>query len=733
MNENMLKVMNEVHKLGLTKEHWKQIKEERRLPNKRSIKIIKVKRTRKYGKDYYVCVCVDHAEKKDLVVREIEAPGSQQDSRWRRPQEGDQIIFNALVPSGIEIPQALHELQYISGINDSRRYNLEYVADTKERLIQIFSESINGWKKLGTYDDSGYVVDENDRMQGAETYKRAENKRIEFQNRQLQSIFNLFGEEFKEIDTSKIRFNIGMIVKVFQVKNRRLAVMVEKESYHDVKERGLFKMHYKVDRVVYFLMGFTPNNPQYNYVAPGRELIINNNIEVYVDDDLKGQIDSNDLYGYTAMVARERDRINNEDDEKFILMTADKYMVNRRKIKRHLLDMNTKEADKSAEKLLEENIKKAFDKGQVVRHGITFKPRSIEYERIKITGPGISKFCIKENILLQETPDIVSIWEAYVEYAVGMKWDYNYYPNSYSLDKGEVRFKMGKIKLHVKFKGRKQYWVNGFSIHGEDVPEICKIAIRFKTQKEFDEYLVFSSEYNLYIQNWFKKGLITFEIPTKSDDCDLQLDDKVKAAIPVELDENKKMVITIGKNKYHVKNKASLINLTKGEYNYRYQSSIQSMVSQLFKAISKIKETDVALLLKEGVKRYTKSVAEQRRIDKEKTDKSKEFVAHAVKISKAEKVRGGYLVRGKSKTMYFVEDELRVYTCKPGKKTEWINDQYLCLIDVGSDTNTAWGKNDAIAKRLLMLKEDLVLASDIYYKGDQMDKHWLDLMREVEG
>ena len=79
--------------------------------------------------------------------------------------------------------------------------------------------------------------------------------------------------------------------------------------------------------------------------------------------------------------------------------------------------------------------------------------------------------------------------------------------------------------------------------------------------------------------------------------------------------------------------------------------------------------------------------------------------------------------------MYFVGDDLRVYTCKRGKKAQWENDRYLCLLDVHTDTSTEWGNNDAIAKRLLMLKEDVTLASEIYNKGDKVDKYWLDLVR----
>jgi len=82
--------------------------------------------------------------------------------------------------------------------------------------------------------------------------------------------------------------------------------------------------------------------------------------------------------------------------------------------------------------------------------------------------------------------------------------------------------------------------------------------------------------------------------------------------------------------------------------------------------------------------------------------------------------------------MYFVGNDSKTYTCEKGKKSEWVNNKYLCIVDINSDTVSVWGINDTIAQRLLMLKEDTVLAKEIYDKGDKMDSHWIDILRGVE-
>ena len=85
----------------------------------------------------------------------------------------------------------------------------------------------------------------------------------------------------------------------------------------------------------------------------------------------------------------------------------------------------------------------------------------------------------------------------------------------------------------------------------------------------------------------------------------------------------------------------------------------------------------------------------------------------------------GYFVNGLSGTTYFIGDNSEVWTIKNGKQ-----DQYLCIIDIDSNRNDEAGENDCIAKRILALSKDKVVAKEIYENGDRMDKHWLEIQEE---
>ena len=124
----------------------------------------------------------------------------------------------------------------------------------------------------------------------------------------------------------------------------------------------------------------------------------------------------------------------------------------------------------------------------------------------------------------------------------------------------------------------------------------------------------------------------------------------------------------------------------------------------------------------------------QERIRKEnslKLNKSKEFIENAIRLSNAKKSKGGYLVKGQSKTTYFVdEDSLDVWTVEKGKQK-----QHLCIVDTDynwNDSSNVALTNDRVAKRLLMLSKDKKVADEIYEKGDKMDSHWKNISDKEE-
>ncbi len=86
------------------------------------------------------------------------------------------------------------------------------------------------------------------------------------------------------------------------------------------------------------------------------------------------------------------------------------------------------------------------------------------------------------------------------------------------------------------------------------------------------------------------------------------------------------------------------------------------------------------------------------------------FLNEAVRLSKAKKIKDGFLIKGKSGKQYTVNaSTLAVYEVGKGKQ-----DRYVCIVDMGTSTDTDWGRKDALAKRLLMLAHDLKVADQVH-------------------
>ncbi len=256
--------------------------------------------------------------------------------------------------------------------------------------------------------------------------------------------------------------------------------------------------------------------------------------------------------------------------------------------------------------------------------------------------------------------------------------------------------------------------------------------INYNTQKEYDTFLENTQRVSLKLNKVLKQGYFKFPVKMdKTDDCCLEMpEDEMNIAIPVIRKDNKNF-INVKNKQYPIKNIQSLFKLQypNGRTMWHYEGSyLQRTIVQLHKAVNGITSDDIGILISDGVKEYRKQLNKEQKELKKRIAKSKEFIAHAVKLTNAVKVDKGYFVYGISKIKYFVaEDDLGVWTVKNNKQ-----DKYLCIIDIDTDTDNQAGKNDAIAKRLLMLSKDKVVASEIFQNGDRMDSHWLEIQDNPE-
>jgi len=450
-------------------------------------------------------------------------------------------------------------------------------------------------------------------------------------------------------------------------------------------------------------------------------LKVQDKAEIWVDDDLQGKVTANELCV-----------MSNLKENGFVLLTADKLNKSQRDIRIELMNAKREDEESKAKELMEENIQKQFDKDNVVRQGISYSKKGFSYEDISIKGDKIGEYLVNNNVMFQERPDFSGIFEGYIEYILKIRTEYDYYPYKRTRPEFEDMLKLQVGKVKIKIEQMKRFvQVNGFRINKEDVETVLKRSLEYKTQKDYDAFLQHTSKVNLKLQKALDDGWIKFELEIdRTEDCCLNLDEKqMILAVPI-IRRNEKNFVIINSKEYGVKNVTALFRLAENRVSYHYEGHMQKTIKQLYKSISKITADEISVLIDNGRKEYRKMTAKARKEEKEKLKRSVEFIDHAVRVSKADKVKGGYLVTGISKTTYFVSDSLEVWTTKKKDRT-YQNDKYLCIVDIGTG-DSKWEKNDALAKRLLMLSKDKVVAREIFENGDQMDKHWLEIQDKFE-
>lgn len=704
MDNNTLRVFNLLHNLRITEEEFGDIQEEQKHKQRTGLYIAAVKKG--------ACICVSHDQNHKIVIKEIIPQHT--DINKNNIEHGEvhpqnRILFKTLIAFS-DIPQeiyTLHQTAQYRALDTEIKHIAHNLEELKDRICDRFADDYP--KELGGMYEDVYA--------DSSHKKKNKNLRLKLVNKQLQAIYWLFGEKYEEKDIFS-RLNVPRIIRVFSRNNRRIAIIQDKQKWN--REIGdCFHRYEHIDRTILKIRVFMPKDREYNYVCPGRELLRvekEGKAEIWLDDDLFEKVSSPELC-----------ILSNITKQDWLLLNADKFNKQKREIRVELMNARREEVEKEAKKILENNIQKQFENGSVVRHGIEFTKKSISYEGIKIEGNGMDRYLVSQNIILQEMPGFNEIFEGYIEYILRIRTDYDCYP--YQRTKPEpktcISIKTGKIRITIK-PIKRCILINGFRICKEDVESVLKKAINYKTQAEYDEFLQYTGKVNLRLQKALKEGGIRFELQLdRTDDCCLSLkDDKMILAIPVIRKDEKNYVLIKGKE-YRIMNIKSLFALADERYINHYEGYLQKTIKQLYKAISKISAQDIGHLISNGRKEYRKMMARLRKEEKARLARSREFLEHAVKITKAIRVDKGYFVDGISGTTYYVSDDMGVWTIKDGKQ-----DKYLCIVDIGSNPDDRAGKNDCIAKRLLMLSKDRKVADEIYSRGDQMDKHWLEIRGE---
>jgi hypothetical protein len=697
MDINALRVFNSLYDLGITENEFKEVENEQEHTERTGLSINLVKKGKIIG--------VSHDEKHQVVIKETKCS--------IKPAPNSRVLFKTLI-TFVELPKevyVLHQIAQYRALDTDIKYIANNLEELKDRICDRFIDEYP--KELGSIYDEAY-----DDFDEREKNKILKGKVAE---EQLKALFWLFDEDYHTFEPTEARENIAKIVKVFSRNNRRLAIIQTNANWK--KQRGGFfkaRRTEQIKRTTFKIITFTPRDRQYNYVCPNREVYIREyggNSDIWLDEDLSGKITATELGVLSKRLK-----------EGFVFLTADEYNNQKSGIRIELMSAKREEQEQQARHTLVKSIQKQFGKGKVTRQGITFTKNSVSYERIILKGRMIGEYLCQQSIILQERPDFNKIFEGYVDYLLNYEISQDIYGNS--LIKG-CRFtgkeiiEIGKIKVILEER-KNILFINNHRIRKEDIGTTIKRAINYNSQEQYNEFVSDTSKVNLAFQKILTQGGVSFKlkIDKTNDNCLMTEKDEanILLSIPIVRKDNKNYAQIDGQE-YRIRDTTALLDLGKDIERHRLQGGyLQRTIKLLYRAIEGITHKEIGELIRNGKTEHEKMMTRIKQEQEAKLKRSEEFLAHAVKLTHATRVKNGYFVKGLNCITYYVGDDLGVWTIKGGKQ-----EKYLCIIDINSEREDKAGKNDCIAKRLLALSKDRVVAKEIYEQGDKMDSWWNEI------
>ncbi|MBZ0175598.1 MAG: hypothetical protein OI860_00685 (plasmid) [Candidatus Methanoperedens sp.] len=704
MDLNALRVFDSIHSLSITEEEFSDLEREQKATDRTGVYIRCVRQG--------YSIAVSHDENHKIIIREIKKD-------FPTPCR---VLFKTLIPFD-ELPEEIYTLHAIAqyrALDTDMKFRSNNMEELKDRICERFIDNFP--KELGRfYDDTHYnelhSYDEDKRA----TWGELKTKLIE---RQLRALFWLFGEDYEkfEREVKVARKNVPRIIKVFERNNRRMAIIQRSDDYE--KRRG--GMMYNpawfesVKGNVLMIRCFKPGNPQYNYVDLNREMYLPNGIdetaEIWLDDDLFEKIDYPELKVFSKRLfsGREAENLNGK---RWTLLTADEFNKKQTLLRIEVMSATRHHQEEEAKKALVKNIEAQFKKGKVVRQGITFTKNSIECEGVLVKNDRLGHFVMRNNIHLQREPEFSKIVKDFICFILNIDAVWSNYSSGVNYVcnfAGKETILIGKVKLCIENR-KNSIFVNDHRIAKNDLVDVIFTALFHRNQNDFDQYLAYSSRVNLTLQKVLSDGGISFELKIdKTTDNELPTDEaKMILSLPLHREKNKNFT-TINGTDYQIQDLNAFFDLGKdinsARIGYGGGGYLQRTIRLLYKAIKGISPKEIGEIIKNGEQEYAR-LQERRRLENaEKLKKANGFLAEAVRLSKAEKLKDGYLVVGKSGKPYTVNSNtLAVYDMENGGKG-----RYCCIVDMGTSTDEEWGRKDALAKRLLMLAHDLKVADEIH-------------------
>ena len=702
MDISTLRVFNSIHSLGITEEEFADLESEQTHTDRTGLYVRTIKR------NYALCVSHDDL-KHPIVIKKL----------GKTILTPSRVLFKTLITFDDLPPEiyTLHGIAQYRTMDAEIKHKATNIEELKDRVCDRFIDG-NARELGGYYDDVFY---RDSRSYDPNIRDNWQTLKSELMDTQLNAIFWLFNEDYTKFNKSvkEARKNIPRIIKVFERNNRRLAIIHCTEDY-EKHHQGGFNFGSSWNETIrgsrLKIQCFKPKNKEYDYVDINREIYlpINNGeiTEIWLDDAMFEKI------GYPELKVLSKRLFADSEvhGKKWILLTPDEFNKKQTLIQLEVMSVARQEQEKEAIINLKRNVDKQFKNGRVERHGIIFRKDSIEYEGVKVRHPALGEHVLTYQIHLQQEPDFKEIIQNFICKLLDIGVIRNYQTDNVQTVcnfAGEETIDIGKVKMHIK-KVKNNVYINDFRIRKDDLIEVIFKAITYTTQEKFDAYLKYSSTANLALQKALANGGVTFELRfEQTTDNSLPIDTNAMIlSMPLKR-ENGKNFTTIEGIDYKIQDLSSFLDIGTSLNTARVSGTggyLQRTIKLMYKSIKGISPKEIGTLIQNGQEEYRKLQAIIEKENKEKSLKADEFVRNAARVSKAKQVKDGFAVQGLSGRIYTVNSNtLAVYEKVQGKI-----DRYICFVDMGTDIGTEWGRKDGLAKRLLMLAQDLKVADEVH-------------------
>jgi hypothetical protein len=371
---------------------------------------------------------------------------------------------------------------------------------------------------------------------------------------------------------------------------------------------------------------------------------------------------------------------------------------------------------------------------------ITFSQTSAKYENIEIEGEHLLSVLSSQLDFNGEFDiyTVAQIYASYIQTSLGaMGWSH---AEITQIEQGEVElkrralpaFKINGISITASAGFKGSWFINDIRINQDEVAQAINRAVCCRSAAEYELFLKSISRMSIKRHDIIANGLkVKIHANMSKDEYQTEtpgpnapslkfiIDSKDKR-IKLYIDENRQVAVDIGELIRKVKSINTKTNNrayhSPGYHYYRNRDYIwaaeqltealiaaTTFTSNTIKEDGSVEEKATVLISKDDVNKLLKIVEEQ---NMAKIERSKQFLATAVKITGAEEVE--FL----GEKAYKVTGSLRSYAVvlKTAKVYDFESKQYRCIVN---DRHYKGAGYDDVASRLLALKNDSVMQDQI--------------------